>query len=47
VLEASLMNDPNLTPEAALTLAQTFRQLYDLVAEANIDPAKQPRQVRT
>ena len=47
VIEASLMNDPNITSEAAMTLAQTFRQLYELIADANIEPAKQPRQVRT
>jgi AcrR family transcriptional regulator len=33
VLEAALMDDPNLSPEAAQTLAQTFRQLYRLVAQ--------------
>ena len=33
VLEASLMDDPNLSPEAAQTLAQTFRQLYRLLAQ--------------
>jgi AcrR family transcriptional regulator len=31
VLEGSLMEDPNISPEAAQTLAQTFRQLYGLV----------------
>jgi AcrR family transcriptional regulator len=43
VIEASLMNDPNITPEAALTLSQTFRQLYGLVVEANIE---HPQRVR-
>ena len=34
VVEASLLEDPNLAPEAARTLAQTFRQLYGLLTNS-------------
>jgi AcrR family transcriptional regulator len=39
VLEASLLEDPNISPEAAQTLSQAFRQLYRLVANAVSEPA--------
>ena len=43
LIEASLMNDPNISREAAMTLAQTFRQLYGLVAEAHAEPSQRAR----
>jgi AcrR family transcriptional regulator len=39
VLEASLMDDPLVTPEAARTLAHTFRELYGLVALSGSEPS--------
>lgn len=40
VIEASLMSDPDLAPQARVTLAETFRSLYQLAADLSRSEAK-------
>jgi AcrR family transcriptional regulator len=45
LLEASLADDPVIGPEAAQTLAHTFRQLYGLVAKSDRRPPSNSEEV--
>lgn len=39
IIEASLMRDPNLNPQARITLAETFKSLYQLAADLSRNEA--------